>query len=148
MVPLKEIKVLLDKDFYKSVIKEYNIESQTIEQLSVEIVFSDDLEIPNLTMILMYLPGVEKELNNSSILQYYMEIILNNVNHIETIELINQLNKNIPLGHFGFDKVNNTLFIKYCDLVGPEYPSNFNVNLLNTINSMNYLFKSNLRSFL
>jgi hypothetical protein len=148
MVPLKEIKVLLDKDFYKSEIKEYKIERQTIEQLSVEIVFSDDLEIPNLTMILMYLTGVEKELNNSSILQFYMEIILNNVNHIETIELVNQLNKNIPLGHFGFEKGNNTLFIKYCGLVGPEYPSNFNINLLNTINSMNYLFKSNLRSFL
>lgn len=149
MISLYELKDILEKEHYTSNLKTYDVNDKKIEQLHVEIVFSDNPELPDLSMIIMYLPDVEKELNNSSILQFFMGITLNSEASVNTVELVNELNKSIPLGHFGFDKENKTLFIKYSHLIEPDETSDsFKSNLINIINSMNYFLKSNLNRFL
>lgn len=149
MISLNELKNILEKEYYKSDLKVFDLGERKIEQLHVDIIFSDSPEIPDLSMIIMYLPDVEKELNNSSILQFFMGIALNNETSVNKVELINEINKSIPLGHFGFDKENKTLYIKYSHLIRPDETSNsFKSNLINIINSMNYFLKSNFNRFL
>lgn len=148
MIALSEIKKILHREHYKSNLQTFELGGRTIEQLHVEIIFSNKPEIADLNMIIMYLPDVEKELNGSSILQFFMGVTLENKDLYSTLETLNGLNKRLPLGYFGYDTENETLFIKNNLLVNDQKnDTSTEKNLINILNSMSFLLSSNLNLF-
>ena len=104
---LNQIKTSLEKEYYKVILNFEELNGARYEQLIVSIIFQDHPQIPDLKLYIMFLPGVEKELDGVSVLQYYIAYTtsVKNDDHVASLKSrANELNKTLAIGHFGFNE--------------------------------------------
>ncbi len=147
---LNQIKNSLEKEYYQVSLNTEQLNGQDFEQLMVTIIFQDHPQIPKLDLYLMFLPGVEKELDGVSLLQYYMGFTtgVKSDNDIAKLKnTANELNKTLPIGLFGFNEFDNSIFIKYNQTLLDKYDQATEKIILTIINALTFEISSNFNQF-
>jgi hypothetical protein len=147
---LNRIRISLEQEYYKVTLKTETINGQVYEQLLVSLIFQDHPDIPQLELYLMFLPGVEKELNGVSILQYYTGFTTGVTSEDKIIKIknvINELNKTMPIGHFGFNEFDLSIFIKYSQTLQNEFDQAVEKQIKTIINALSFQISINFNQF-
>ena len=147
---LNQIKKSLEKEYYKVTLNTEQLNGQVFEQLMVTIIFQDHPQIPKLDLYLMFLPDVEKELDGVSLLQYYMGFTtgVNTESDIAKLKNIaNELNKTLPIGLFGFNEFDNSIFIKYNQTLLDKYDQATEKIILTIVSALTFQISSNFDQF-
>jgi hypothetical protein len=147
---LNQIKKSLEKEYYKVALNTEQLNGQVFEQLMVTIIFQDHPQIPKLDLYLMFLPDVEKELDGVSLLQYYMGFTtgVNTESDIAKLKNIaNELNKTLPIGLFGFNEFDNSIFIKYNQTLLDKYDQATEKIILTIVSALTFQISSNFDQF-
>lgn len=147
---LNQIKKSLEKEYYQVTLNSEELNGQFHEQLIVSIIFQDHPQIPKLDLYLMFLPDIEKELDGVSLLQYYMGFTTgvkteNDISKLKNIT--NELNKILPIGHFGFNEFDNSIFIKYNQTLLDKYDQATEKIILTVISALTFEVSSNFNQF-
>ena len=148
---LQEIKSTLEKEYYKVSTHKEELNGQTHEQLIVSLVFQDHPQIPELDLYLMFLPGVEKELDGVSVLQYYTGFTTGITDENKITELMyitNEINKTMVIGHFGFNEFDNSIFIKYTQAITQDYTNVTAQLIITIINTITFQISSSFDTFI
>ena len=147
---LNQIKNSLEKEYYQVSLNVEQLNGQVFEQLMVTIIFQDHPQIPKLDLYLMFLPGVEKELDGVSLLQYYMGFTtgVKSDNDIAKLKnTANELNKTLPIGLFGFNEFDNSIFIKYNQTLLDKYDQATEKIILTIVSALTFQISSNFDQF-
>ena len=147
---LNKIKKSLEEQYYEVTFNSEELNGQVHEQLIVSIIFQDHPQIPKLDLYLMFLPEIEKELDGVSLLQYYMGFTTgvkteNDISKLKNIA--NELNKILPIGHFGFNEYDNSIFIKYNQTLLDKYDPATEKIILTVISALTFEVSSNFNQF-
>ena len=147
---LNQIKKSLEKEYYKVTLNTEQLNGQVFEQLMVTIIFQDHPQIPKLDLYLMFLPDVEKELDGVSLLQYYMGFTTgvkteSDISKLKNIA--NELNKTLPIGLFGFNEFDNSIFIKYNQTLLDKYDQATEKIILTIVSALTFQISSNFNQF-
>ena len=147
---LNQIKKSLEKEYYKVTLNSEQLNGQVFEQLMVTIIFQDHPQIPKLDLYLMFLPDVEKELDGVSLLQYYMGFTTgvkteSDISKLKNIA--NELNKTLPIGLFGFNEFDNSIFIKYNQTLLDKYDQATEKIILTIVSALTFQIRSNFNQF-
>ena len=147
---LNQIKKLLEKEYYQVSLNVEQLNGQVFEQLMVTIIFQDHPQIPKLDLYLMFLPDVEKELDGVSLLQYYMGFTTgvkteSDISKLKNIA--NELNKTLPIGLFGFNEFDNSIFIKYNQTLLDKYDQATEKIILTIVSALTFQISSNFNQF-
>ena len=147
---LNQIKNSLEKEYYQVSLNTEQLNGQVFEQLMVTIIFQDHPQIPKLDLYLMFLPDVEKELDGVSLLQYYMGFTTgvkteSDISKLKNIA--NELNKTLPIGLFGFNEFDNSIFIKYNQTLLDKYDQATEKIILTIVSALTFQISSNFNQF-
>jgi len=147
---LNQIKKSLEKEYYKVTLNTEQLNGQVFEQLMVTIIFQDHPQIPKLDLYLMFLPDVEKELDGVSLFQYYMGFTTgvkteSDISKLKNIA--NELNKTLPIGLFGFNEFDNSIFIKYNQTLLDKYDQATEKIILTIVSALTFQISSNFNQF-
>lgn len=147
---LNQIKTSLEKEYYKVILNFEELNGARYEQLIVSIIFQDHPQIPDLKLYIMFLPGVEKELDGVSVLQYYIAYTtsVKNDDHVASLKSrANELNKTLAIGHFGFNEFDNSIFIKYTQTIFDQYDASTEKCVIMIVNALTFQLSSQFGQF-
>lgn len=108
---LKDIQNALESDNFETALQPAG-EHAPMERLLV-LLPNDDRD--DLVVELLFIPGIEKEMESSKLLQFFVPIPcdIREQSQVELMKLLLKLNINLPLPAFGFHEEQDFVYYKY-----------------------------------